>query len=594
MYRIIFFLLLPALIFSQEKLTDLYLNPILLNHNWSSNSAKSILTLPFIDDFSYDSPIVDNDLWQKSSVFVNRTYPINPPTIGVATFDGLDEFGLARDFSQSSPSAPSDTLLSHAINLGLVDSAYFLFFYQPKGIGDQPQISDSLILEFKNINGNWDMIWYNTCDTVINDFRKKVIIIKSPNYLTSSFQFRFRNYATVSGNFDHWHIDYIKIDEFITSVDVDELNDMSFVYNSPSFLKRYSEMPWTHFLNYEISELEDSIDIILRNNNASINVDYQYTIFEYNNPIYYYPITGPRNASVMDYNLIGNFSFTNPPIDIQSNVFTSFQPFDSTTFIVKNILNTAPSDNKCNDTLNHTQNFHYYFSYDDGIAESAYGINVNGAKIAYEFKLNRPDTLRAIQMYFPQMLDSVTDIDFNLTVWKDNNGIPGDTFYSKTVSPVHSENGSFHTYYIDQPFQIVGTFYVGWTQNTSDLLNIGFDKNNEANQYMFYNVGSGWNTSAYAGSWMIRPIVRQEAIIPTVSENREISIIYPNPSSDIIFIETQVHSNITIYNIHGVVVKKLTTSSSISSLNISDLSPSVYFVEIINKDEKRYQKIIVK
>ncbi|MAW21706.1 MAG: hypothetical protein CMD16_04865 [Flavobacteriales bacterium] len=593
MNRILFLLLLPALIFSQETLTDLSLNPKLLNVDWSSNSSKPILSLPFIDDFSYDSPLVDNDLWEKSSVFVNRTYPINPPTIGVATFDGLDEYGLARDFSQSSLSAPSDTLLSKTIDLGGVDSAYFLFFYQPKGIGDQPQVSDSLILEFKDINGNWDMVWHNICDTVINDFRKKVIILKSSDYLASSFQFRFRNYATISGNFDHWHIDYVKLDEFIAPIDIVELNDMSFVYNSPSFLKRYSEMPWTHFLNYEMSELKDSIDIILRNNNASINVDYQYTIFEYNNPYYYYPTSGPRNESVLDYDLTGNFSFTNPPIDIQSNVFTSFQTSDTTTFIIKNIINTAPSDNKSNDTLNHMQNFHYYFSYDDGIAESAYGINVNGAKLAYEFKLNRPDTLRAVQMYFPQMLDSVNDIDFNLTIWKDINGMPGDTLYSQTVSPVHSTNGSFHTYYIDRPFRIVGTFYVGWEQNTSDLLNIGFDKNNEANQYMFYNVGSGWNTSAYPGSWMIRPIVSQDAIISTISEKREYSRIYPNPSSEIIMIETQACSNVSIYNAQGVLVKKLRTSIPITGVNISDLSPSVYFVEIISKDERRCQKMIV-
>ena len=78
-----------------------------------------------------------------------------------------------------------------------------------------------------------------------------------------------------------------------------------------------------------------------------------------------------------------------------------------------------------NDTLYHIQNFHFHFAYDDGTAESAYGINVNGAKLAYEFKLNRPDTLRAVQMYFPQMLDTLNDVDFYLTVWEEDNGNPG-------------------------------------------------------------------------------------------------------------------------------------------------------------------------
>ena len=45
-------------------------------------------------------------------------------------------------------------------------------------------------------------------------------------------------------------------------------------------------MPWTHFLNNEVFELKDSIDIKLRNNDASINVDYQYNVFENNNQFF--------------------------------------------------------------------------------------------------------------------------------------------------------------------------------------------------------------------------------------------------------------------------------------------------------------------
>ena len=53
-----------------------------------------------------------------------------------------------------------------------------------------------------------------------------------------------------------------------------------------------------------------------------------------------------------------------------------------------------------NDTIYHYQKFFSHFSYDDGSAESAYGINVSGAMGALQFKLNRPDTLRAVQIYF--------------------------------------------------------------------------------------------------------------------------------------------------------------------------------------------------
>ena len=84
---------------SQEVITDLAHNPYLKKFKFTHKNSKSSLSLPFIDDFSYDSNIVSSDLWQYSTVYVNRTYPINPPTIGVITFYCLDENGFARDFS---------------------------------------------------------------------------------------------------------------------------------------------------------------------------------------------------------------------------------------------------------------------------------------------------------------------------------------------------------------------------------------------------------------------------------------------------------------------------------------------------------------
>ena len=50
------------------------------------------MSVPFIDDFSYDSSFPDTILWKDNSVFVNKNYGVNPITIGVATFDGLNSF----------------------------------------------------------------------------------------------------------------------------------------------------------------------------------------------------------------------------------------------------------------------------------------------------------------------------------------------------------------------------------------------------------------------------------------------------------------------------------------------------------------------
>ena len=593
-FTVLLFISVSLSCFAQEVVTALVCNPVLATYKHKINPFQSTLSLPFIDDFSNNSHQVNSNLWMQSSVFVSRTYPINPPTIGVATFDGLDANGFARDLLHSTSSEPSDTLLSKTIDLSGISTAYFMFYYQGKGMGDAPQQLDKLVLEF--FDGSvWNEIWSVNGQTM-TEFEKVVEVIDTAVYLTNNFQFRFRNYATISGNFDHWHLDYVKIDEFLSPTDTSELNDVAFVYSSPSFLNRYSEMPWTHFKNNESNELKDSIDILIRNNNASINVDYQFNVFENNNLFYHYPIIGvSRNATILDYNTIGNFSFSNPPIDFQSNIFSSFQ-LDTTTFLIQNIIGTSSTDRKENDTLYYTQKFHHTFAYDDGTAESAYGLNINGAKIAYQFKLNRPDEkLRAVQMYFPQMLDTVSDIPFELIIWNHNNGQPGDILYTQTVYPVHTENGQFHTYIIDSPFLVSGLIYIGWEQTTNNLLNIGLDKNNLANDYMLYNIGSGWFNSTYPGAWMIRPIVSKDPIILSSEEIVVDFKLYPNPANSELFIETNTPENIiSIYNIQGILIKRITSNTALSRLNIDNLASAIYIVEVKNSENISYQKIIVK
>ena len=117
----------------------------------------------------------------------------------------------------------------------------------------------------------------------MQEFEKVIQIINEPKFLHNAFQFRFRNYATISGNFDHWHIDYVKVDEFLNSNDTIKLNDVAFVYAATSFLKTYEQMPWTHFKNNELAEMNDTAAIFLRNNTADNTVFYQYNIFENNN-----------------------------------------------------------------------------------------------------------------------------------------------------------------------------------------------------------------------------------------------------------------------------------------------------------------------
>ena len=94
------------------------------------------------------------------------------------------------------------------------DSVYFSFLYQPKGLGDLPEPSDSLVLEFyaKDLD-QWNRIW-SAQGEVFDGFKQGHIAIKNSDYFKKGFQFRFKNYGGLSGSLDHFHLDYVNLRKF--------------------------------------------------------------------------------------------------------------------------------------------------------------------------------------------------------------------------------------------------------------------------------------------------------------------------------------------------------------------------------------------
>jgi hypothetical protein len=120
----------------------------------NNGSRGGSMELPFTDDFSTDKFPGNSDgepvHWMGRKAFRNLTYPLNPPSLGVATMDGADEYGYPYDFNGGNAGLPADTLESVSINLDYPPSSniYFSFFYQGKGLGDLPEVNDSLVLQF--------------------------------------------------------------------------------------------------------------------------------------------------------------------------------------------------------------------------------------------------------------------------------------------------------------------------------------------------------------------------------------------------------------------------------------------------------------
>ncbi len=198
---IITFLLLCKIAFCQEFLTPLRCNPLLTKHGGNQQAVTtrsgvvgiSDTTLPISDDFSYRQRYPSNKLWMDSEVYIDDNHSVNPPSIGVAVFDGLNKYGLPYDTVPFSVGG-ADTLTSRPINLrnnSPADSIYFSFFYQQQGYGDPPLSDDTFIVEFRDTLGQWDEVWSAMGVTALTPFRQVLIPVSDLKYFSSRVSISF-------------------------------------------------------------------------------------------------------------------------------------------------------------------------------------------------------------------------------------------------------------------------------------------------------------------------------------------------------------------------------------------------------------------
>ena len=242
-----------------------------------------------------------------------------------------------------------------------------------------------------------------------------------------------------------------------------------------------------------------------------------------------------------------------------------------------------------NDTMRHRQNFFNYFAYDDGSAERAYGLIGNGAKLAYRFKLNVPDTLRAIQVHFAHVNGAVNNF-FTLNVWKNiaEGGFTEEVIYAKESEKPHyvdSLNG-FYTFVIEPPLALdAGEVFIGMTQADEEKLNLGFDANNNSQSNLFYNVGGFWQTSTLDGAVMMRAMVGGklpaylDAAEPEQPLNREL-VLYPNPAEDYLFISETEQGVAYQYSILDQLGRELDHGMLDHTIDISALPAGIYFLQL--------------
>ena len=602
-FILIFSLLLNCInVNAQEVLVPLSTNPVikeyLLTEHKLSKPGHRIQSITdtverrfFIDDFSYPGIYPTSSLWIDSNAFINSTFCDNPVTIGVATLDGINKYGNPYNpFSLSTTPDTADFLTSNPIRLSPGSVGMWLrFYYQPQGIGEEPDIPDSLTLQFRSLSGDWNTVW-SVPGHANRPFQRVNIPLNDPIYEYPGFQFRFMNYATLNGNLDHWNLDYVRIDSAQTQND-SAIVDISFVNPIKSFLSEYSAMPYSHYKNFVgngHNPVKDSVsDIIRIFSIPSTSATPYCDITDENSLSIFNHIFDPGTFSTIG---IEN-SDIKISLDVPNSVFSSGGS-KYADFFIKYAINSLSSSFPTNDFSFYTQHFQNYYAYDDGSAEVAYGINEAGAKVAYRFDVKMADTLRGVKIYFNQVGEQVHNKLFQLCYWN-NVDVAGNTDHLvyKTINQkpanIDSING-FATYLFDSMLIVpAGPMYVGWIQNDATILGMGVDKNTPNNNNMFYYLTGHWHPSATPGVWMMRPLFGDALIRVGINEPVAESFsfdIYPNPASSSVAVEVHSGKN-TLYDYQllsylGQGIKSGKISSG--KIDLSDLSNGFYFIRLID------------
>jgi len=585
---------LPGL--GQELVTGLQVNTKIKNHRLKGSMLKSAtapdtLQIPFFDDFSFSDIDPSPLLWTDNDAFVNNTYPLNQVTQGVVSLDALDNSGKIYPHA-STFVFEADHLTSCPIDLELdpSDNIYLSFFYQPGGISDPPDQNDSLTLQFYSpISDSWTSVW-QTPGTAVQNFKPVIIRIDEPEYLVKGFKFRFTNYASLSsssadpamaGNVDLWNIDYILLDKNRTADDTIHA-DVAFTKPLRSLLNNYESMPWSQFRQVFLSEMGSYIQIhYVNNDEIQRNVTRTFIIDDV------YGVITAHSFSAGATNI-------NPGENITYNadlLYTYNPPAqDSALFRVKAILITDDFDPKENDTIIYYQDFKNYFARDDGTAEAGYGINgqgANNAMVAVRFRSYIPDSLRAVNICFNDSYQSANQRSFDLVVWEDDNGIPGNIIYTQEeemVDPGIEVNG-FISYTLDEPLALIGYFFVGWKQRSETFLNAGLDMNTTHNGTQLYYLNGNWNVSQVDGSLMVRPVVGKDLLTTSIKDDLDYNtdiLIWPNPVSDILNIDLahvprDKKLEISVYDMRG---RRMMSLNRAQNIDVSSLPQGIYYLII--------------
>jgi hypothetical protein len=586
------------------------------------------LELPFFEDFTHQYGYPTSFRWADKQVWVNNSFCPDAPNANVATFDHLNAWGNPYQTLTTRESTYADSLTSQPINLQfykrgantfpyrVTDGIILSFFFKNQGLGDVPELEDSLVLFFKTQMGTWRKVW--GANGAHNQLFKEVFVaLDSQDYLIPDFQFRFVNYTKKTGNLNHWHIDYIRLDQGRIMGGLSDIEDVSIVTGHSGLFQDYSNIPYHHYKN-QVTTHSGKAKLRVRNLNElatvqtrfqlSIQNDFGQTLFQ-------------QNFSASSRNIMANSDSTETFETPYFDTLSGASPSLNYQFLIDPQSNDQTPDNynarSDNNAFTLKHQFLPWYAYDDGSAEGGIGLdyaylgNIPG-QFAMEFNTVQDDSLRGLAIYFTQAKEDVSFRSFNLRIWKKLSPLGSDDrqdqlMYEFSVDrPIYRDSiNHFEYFFFDSVlFLPKGQYYVGWHQRQPFVLNVGYDNNyrfgnqpQAANPRLFYNLLGSWERADYQvkGTPMIRMLFGERMNYRFATERiKPLQLnVFPNPAQHWLKISPvpgKTLKEVSLWDLNG----KRVLQGKDYELWIAELPKGTYFVHAHFQDgQKSTAKVII-
>ena len=515
--------------------------------SWSVESTDTLVP-PFTDDFSYPSDKPSAALWQDAKVWVNDELALFQNSLGVATFDGLNENGFAYKENALGSDSLADVLTSAYLDLQGLSNVYLSFQLQEGGRGELPSNNDSIVVEYWSpVTADWTQVWGQKGSGTSGPFSSVILPVQGANYLQKGFRFRFAAYGARAGAYDIWNVDYVQLDK--------DRNPSDTIITEPAIARAhpliigsgaYTSWPWWVSNASSVANRPSTLEFIYRRNGAVPSGGWSLNLGQFRweeNGSLIQQTTAVPVITNTQHNQDQTFT-----VSVPSTAMTSFS--GPTTVSTKVWFDGSAAGFRSNDTVRGTLTLDNYLALDDGSAERAYAVqNVIGGRVAQKFKvggLGGSDTLKGMYFNFVDAGEAYTST-FRMAVWApaDSGDGPGNILYmsDSLYRPFTGYyRGDMMPYELDSSVSLnaYAEIWLGYICTSSNPMYLGLDQQRTLPSGMprYYGDGFNWYQSLEPGVAMMRPYFRYSPTDMAVEELAQDFKVYPNPSSGSLSIES--------------------------------------------------------